>query len=281
MRFFFQQAMPFSRGLKNEIVYVCISGVAALLFLYLVRPFGFGNLSSRLLLGFGMASIAAALFYVIATHELYRRYFGDRTWSVGLEIIHSLLFLFCVSSAIMIYGDYVHVMDLSLKNFLLSLFYTTLIGIIPVSIRAILLRNWRLKKELAEMQAINHYLQNGKMVTDEKLIAFPLSRNESLEIMNHDLLYVESAENYITVVWNKNQDIKKQIIRMTMKDALTLINDPLIVFCHRSYVINLRKADKMISKDGRTSIFLKDSTMQIPVSGTYKNQVRQKLTSAH
>src|SRR5262245_35503195 len=121
MRFFFRQAMPFSRGLKNEIVYVCISGVAALFFLYLVRPFGFGNLSNRLLLGFGVASIAAALFYVIVSHELYRRYFEDRSWSVGWEIIHSLFFILCVTSAIMIYGDYVNVMQLSWKNFILSL----------------------------------------------------------------------------------------------------------------------------------------------------------------
>ena len=281
MRFFFRQTMPFSRGLKNEIFYVCISGVAALLFLYMVRPFGFGNLSNRLLIGFGMASIAAALFYVIVTHELHRRYFGDRRWSVGLEIIHSLLFLLCVASEIMIYGDFENVMKLTMKNFLLSLFYTTLIGIIPVSIRAILLRNWRLKKELGEMQSINHHLQNRKMMTDEKIIAFPLSRNESLEVINHDLLYLESAENYVTVVWNKNGDIKKQMVRMTMKEAIALINDPLIVFCHRSYIINLRKVGKIISQEGRTNVISKDSDMQIPVSTTYKKQVRQLLTSIH
>ena len=281
MRFFFRQTMPFSRGLKNEILYVCVSGVAALVFLYLVRPFGFGNLSNHLLIGFGITSIAAALIYVIVTHQLYRRYFGDRTWSVGLEIIHSLLFLLCVTSAIMIYGGYANVMKLTFKNFFLSLFYTTLIGTIPLSIRAILLRNWRLKKELADMQAINQHLQNRKLMADEKMIAFPLSRNESLEIMNHELLYIESSENYITVVWRKDGETKKQIIRMTMKDAMALMNDPLILFCHRSYVVNLRKAGKLISKNGRASICLTDSDLQIPVSETYKQQVRQKLTLIH
>ena len=269
--------MPFSRGLKTEIIYVCLSGAAALVFLYLVRPFSFANLPDRLLFGFGTVSIVAALVCVITAHLLYRRYFGDRTWSIGLEIAYSLLFLLCVASAIMIYGSYVNIMKLNATNFLLSLLYTTLIGIIPVSIRAIMLRNWRLKKDLAEMQAINDHLRTRKIITDEKIIKFPVSRNESLELINHDLLYVESSENYITIAWIKDLDIKKQMIRMTLKDAMKLINDPLIIFCHRSYIINLRKAGKIISQDGRTSILLKDSETQIPVSDTYKKLVRQKL----
>lgn len=269
--------MPFSRGLKKEIVYVCISGLCAITFLYLVRPFGFANLGDRLLFGFGIASIAAAAGYVIAAHLLYRRYFGDRMWTIGFEIVYSLLFLLCVASAIMIYGDGMHVMKLNLQNFLLSILYTVLIGIIPVSIRAILLRNWRLKKELSEVQAINQHLQNRKMTSDEKMIEFPVSRNESLKLMNHDLLYIESSENYITIAWNHDGEIKKQMIRMTMKDASSLINDPLIIFCHRSYIINLRRTGKIISQDGRAIIILKESKTQIPVSDTFKAQVKQKL----
>ena len=281
MRFFFQQSMPFSRGLKNEILYVCLSGICALVFLYLVRPFGFANLPDRLLLGFGIVSIAAALLYVFIAYLLYRRYFANKSWSVGLEIIHSLLFLLFVASAIMIYGGYVHIMELNAKNFLLSLFYTTLIGIIPVSIRAIMLRNWRLKKELADSKAINDHLHNRQLMTDEKIIEFSVSRNVQLKIMNQDLLYVESSENYITIVWNKDQTIKREMIRMTMKEAFGLINDPLIVFCHRSYIVNLRKAGKIVSQNGRASISLKDSDMQLPLSETYKAVVRQKLSLIH
>lgn len=278
MRSFFQQPMPFSRGLKNEIIYVGLSGLGAIVFLYLVRPFGFAHLNDRLLLGFGVISIGTAVLYVVVSHLLYRRYFEDHTWTVGSEILYSLLFLLCIASAIMIYGGFVDVMELNLRNFLLSLFYTTLIGIIPVSIRAIMVKNWRLKKDLAEVQAMNNHLQNRKAASGEKIIAFPLARNERLEIMNYDLVYVESSENYITVAWNKDQEIKKQMIRMTMKDALELIDDPLVIFCHRSYIVNLRKAAKIISKNSRTSIVLKDSEVQVPVSDTYKKQVRQKLS---
>jgi len=281
MRFFFQQPMPFSRGLKNEILYVCASGVCALVFLYFVRPFGFANLPDRLLLGFGTVSIAAALLYVVVAHWLFRRYFTNKSWSVGREIIHSLLFLLFVASAIMIYGGYVHIMELNAKNFFLSLFYTTLIGIIPVSIRAIMLRNWRLKKELAASKAINDHLHNGKLMANEKIIEFPLAKNGQLKILNLDLLYVESSENYITLVWNKDQTIKREMIRMTMKEAYGLINDPLIVFCHRSYIVNLRNAGKIVSQNGRAIISLKDSDMQLPVSDTYKSMVKQKLSSIH
>jgi LytTr DNA-binding domain-containing protein len=269
--------MPFSRGLKQELIYLVISGLAALIFLYLVRPFGFSNLNDRLLVTFGIVSIATGMLYVLAAHLLYRRYFPDRSWTIGLEIIYSLLFLLCIAIAILLFAGYQHIMTLNLKSFFLSLFYTMVIGIIPVSIRAIMLRNWRLKRELAEMHAINRHLQNNKAVSDQKIIEFPISRNESLAILNQDLLYIESSENYVNVAWIKDREIKKQLVRMTMKQVVGLINDPLIVFCHRSYIVNLRKAIRMNSQNGRSSILLNDVPGEIPVSETYKKQVRRNL----
>jgi hypothetical protein len=269
--------MPFGRGLKKEIAYVCISGLCALAFLYLVRPFGFASLGNRTLFGFGMVSIAAALVYIIAVQLIHRRYFGDRVWTIGWEIAYSLFFLVTVASAIMIYANWLGIMELNLQNFLLSILYTTLIGIIPLSIRAIMLRNWRLRKELAELQSINQHLQNRKKARDEKIIEFPVSRTESLKLINRDLLYLESSENYIHVNWSNGQQTKKQLVRMTMKDASQLINDPLIVFCHRSYIVNLRKVDSIQSENGRTTICLKDSEIQVPVSDTFKSEIRKKL----
>ena len=156
-------------------------------------------------------------------------------------------------------------MTLNLKSFFLSLFYTIVIGIIPVSIRAIMLRNWRLKRELAEMHSINRHLQTNKVVSYQKIIEFPISRNESLAILNQDLLYIESSENYVNVAWIKDREIKKQLVRMTMKQAIELINDPLIVFCHRSYIVNLRKATRMNSQNGRSTILLNEVAAEIPV----------------
>jgi DNA-binding LytR/AlgR family response regulator len=183
-----------------------------------------------------------------------------------------------VGGSIMVYGYLSHVSDLSIKNILVYILYTILLGFIPVTIRAVLVKNWRLKKDLSEVKKINELLTNRKSASDEKIIEFQnASSNDILKLSNYDLLFVEATENYITVVWESNHTIKKQMIRMTMKDAIKQINDSLIVFSHRSFIINLRKVQKVSSQSGISTITLKNTDTPIPLSSTYKKAIKQKF----
>jgi DNA-binding LytR/AlgR family response regulator len=146
-----------------------------------------------------------------------------------------------------------------------------------VSIRALLLRNWRFKNDLVESKKINELFSRRKMAMDEKLVEFPISRTETLRLTNQELIYLESAENYVAVAWGANSGIKKAMIRMTMKEVISLINDPLIVFCHRSYIINLRKVSEMIQQSGSSAIVLNGLDRAIPVSPRFKTQIKEKL----
>ena len=277
MRLVFQEPMPFSRGLGKDILYICISGICALLIFYLIRPSGFSGLTDLALLKYGLICIGTAMFYAIITHWLYSRYSAHIKWTVGMEILRSLFFLFFIAAGIMIYSRLAHHSDLNFKNAVLYLFYTLVFGIIPVSIRAILEKNQRLKKDLVETKKLNELLNCRKAATDEKLMEFPVSRSETLKLTNQELLYVESAENYITVTWNKEDIVKKLMIRMTMKDAIKQISDPFIVFCHRSYIVNLRKVHEIVSHSGTSAIILNGVEKQLPLSNTFKGQIRQKL----
>jgi ABC-type multidrug transport system fused ATPase/permease subunit len=269
--------MPFSRGLGKEVLYICITGAIALLIFYF-SPYGFGKIGYLNLLGFGLVSVLAGILYIISTHYLYENYRDNRQWTVGWEIIHSLCFLLFIAISILVYGYFLRLTDLNFKNFFLYLFYTILFGLIPVTIRAVLVGNWRLKKELAEAKKINELITGRKLASDEKIIELQdTSSKSTLKLSTHDLLYVEAAENYITVVWEQGPAIKKEMLRMTMKAASKQINDPLIVFCHRSFIVNLRKVQTISSCSGVFSIRLNGVETAIPLSGTYKKEIKQKL----
>jgi len=270
--------MPFSRGLKKEVLYICISGAIASFLFYLLRPDRFSSLNNLTLFGFGLVSVSSAILYIVLAHLLYNAYWGNRAWTVGLEIIHSLFFLLFVSAGILFYGYFRGITDLSVKTILIYFFTTILLGFIPVTIRTLLVRNWRLKKDVEESKKINELLANRKIASDEKIIELaPLSSNEKLSLRNYDLLYIEATENYITVFWENNHTIKKQLIRMTMKEAIKQINDPLIIFSHRSYIINLRKVQQVTSRGGVSMIVLKNVETTIPLSVTYKKAIKEKL----
>jgi hypothetical protein len=270
------KAMPFSRGLRKEILYVFISGGAALFIFYFLQPFSTGKLGTRLLIGFGLVSVVIASIYLIGTHYIYYKFWSDRKWTAGWEILHSLFFLVFVATGIMFYGFIAGLTPLTPGSILLYLFYTILLGLIPVTTRAILVRNWRLAAELKETKKLNEVLQLRKQAADVRMIAFRGSAS-SLLVSNHDLIFIEAAENYISLAWEDGKSVRKELIRMTMKEAIKLIDDPLIGFCHRSYIINLRKVDKIISEAGALSIRLKGVERLVPVSPTYKSYIKERV----
>ena len=276
-----RQPFPFSRGLKNELTHIGIVGLCVLIILYFLRPFQLGRYGDLLLLGYGLVSIVSASFFTIINHLFYDFLTRNGTWTVGYEIIRSLFYLLFIGAGIMIYSNVSGITAINLSNFFLFEFYTCLLGIVPVFIRVILIRNWRLKKDLEDVLKMAEYLNKRKINLDEKIIrlASPLSAR-ALEISNHSLLYIEAAQNYITAVWCFDKMIKKEQLRLTMKEAYNQINDPLIIFCHRSYIVNLRKVKKMTSQTGTWRLHLHDSDITIPISNTYKKEIKQKLLTS-
>ena len=278
MRLNLNEPMPFSRGLMKEVLYICICGVLVSLIFYVLQPYSFSSLSDAELFGYGLVSMLSAILYMVLAHFFYNAYWGNRRWTVGLEIIHSLLFLLFVGAGILLYGYFSGLTDLSLTTVLIYLITTILLGFIPVTIRALLVRNWRLKKDVEESKKINELLANRKLAADEKIIELrDASSKQMLSFITHDLLYLEAKENYIIVVWEKDDTIKKEMIRMTMKAAISQINDPLIVFCHRSFIVNLRKVKTIATRSGLTSIVLDGVENEIPVSVKNREKLREKL----
>jgi hypothetical protein len=278
MSHFIKTGFPFTRGLKKELLHISAVGVFALVIFYFLRPFGLNRVKDLLLLGFAVVSILAASIFTVFSHIYYNFFLRDSNWTIGHEIIRSLLYLAFIATCIMIYGDVVEIFRINVSNFFICQFYTLLIGFVPVTIRTILLRNWRLKIDLQEAIKMTEYLGRRKISTDEKIIRLesPFS-SRILEVSNHSISYIEAAQNYIIVVLSYDKTNKKEIIRLTMKEAHHQINDPLIVFCHRSYMVNLRKVRRITSQSTSSGLILEDTDMVIPLSNSYRDAIKKEL----
>jgi DNA-binding LytR/AlgR family response regulator len=120
-------------------------------------------------------------------------------------------------------------------------------------------------------------LGNKKAEVEERLIEFPISKKESFSLTNQSLLYIESKENYLSICWDAGKEVKKNMIRMTMKEAIHLIDDPFIVYCHRSFIVNLRRVEEITSNNGTSEIQFEIVEERIPISSTFKKSIKQKL----
>ena len=99
-----------------------------------------------------------------------------------------------------------------------------------------------------------------------------------LSVAKENLIYIESADNYICVWYLKNEMMKKQLLRITMKDISEQLAETNIVRCHRSYMVNLDLVKVM--RREKENLFLElgvPSVKEIPISKTYGEQVLRRL----
>ena len=99
-----------------------------------------------------------------------------------------------------------------------------------------------------------------------------------LSVAKENLLYIESADNYICIWYQKGETLKKKLMRITMKEISEQLADTNIVRCHRSYMINLDLVKVM--RREKENIFLElgvPNVKEIPISKTYGESVLRRL----
>lgn len=98
-----------------------------------------------------------------------------------------------------------------------------------------------------------------------------------LSIKPKDLLYFESSDNYIVVYYHKDNRIKKELVRNSLKNIEQDMQKYNCIRCHRSYIINLLNVSS-IKKNGRSyEINMEGNNVPIPISRGYVETVKELL----
>ena len=93
-------------------------------------------------------------------------------------------------------------------------------------------------------------------------------------IMKENLLYLESAENYVSIRYINKDRVSKFLLRETLKKIEDKLSGTEIVRCHRSYMVNFDKVRVMRKdREGLKLGFDNPLVGDIPVSKTYVTQV--------
>ena len=102
--------------------------------------------------------------------------------------------------------------------------------------------------------------------------------NESVTLLISHLLYIEAVGNYVKVCHLRNENVRTDMLRTTMKQMEeTLQNYPMIVRCHRAFLVNLAQVEQIISHSGSTQLLIKHCHEFLPVSRSNMTQVREAI----
>ena len=104
--------------------------------------------------------------------------------------------------------------------------------------------------------------------------------NESVSLQISHLLFIEAVGNYVKVNHLCNDQVRTDMLRATMKQMEeTLQGYPMIVRCHRAFLVNLGQVEQIISHSGSTQLLIKHCNESIPVSRSNMSQVRAAINN--
>ncbi len=92
------------------------------------------------------------------------------------------------------------------------------------------------------------------------------------------LLYLEAVGNYVKVYQLHDGQVRSNMLRTTSKQVEEDLRDyPMVVRCHRAFLVNLQQVEQVVSKSGSMQLLIKHCHEFIPVSRSNMAQVKQAI----
>ncbi|MBQ0015480.1 MAG: LytTR family transcriptional regulator [Bacteroidales bacterium] len=151
----------------------------------------------------------------------------------------------------------------------------TSVLIYPYSIYWLLIERIERDYRIAEAQQTIVSLRQGKNPNETDIIQFADEKGAIRLMVSASKVYIiESAGNYVTVVYEEDGNIMRYALRNSMKGVESVCEMHNLVRCHRSYYINIQKV-QLISKAscGATAKMMIDAIPEIPISKNYLTTV--------
>ncbi|MBA2611979.1 MAG: LytTR family transcriptional regulator [Bacteroidetes bacterium] len=297
---FLNKPFPRSEVDKRSFITNFFVGCFVALFLIVFEPFDIAQWQTDKkelkLIGFGLVSFVIPILVSSIIARIIHKKPVEDNWTIGKEIIVILIILLCIAFANMLYSRLFYIMPFTWNGFLFAFMSVLLIGIFPVTLHVLRKHNKLLKINLEQAIIVNKHLH--PVVVENKssnhLIAAPQdegmlpnepgtvadevktkisfvadNEKDKLEIFPEQILYIFSASNYSTVVFIEKNILKKEMIRSSLKRIESQIKDKYILRCHRAFIVNLHKVNKIEGNAAGYNLYIDNAEDKVPVSRNY------------
>ncbi|NVK25611.1 MAG: LytTR family transcriptional regulator [Gammaproteobacteria bacterium] len=123
------------------------------------------------------------------------------------------------------------------------------------------------ERRQASSDVLEEHPKNPEVLLESNGLKFNVSLS--------DILYLNSAGNYVEIVTNKQSYIQ----RSTFKQFLQSLPSNMFVQVHRSYAVNIQHLVKLSNNDNGSAVATLINQQKIPVSKNYKNKVKSLAIS--
>lgn len=126
---------------------------------------------------------------------------------------------------------------------------------------------------------IEHILTTKeRFLNENQLIEFKgQGSKDQISITLGNFLYGKSQDNYVELFYLENEELKKFLIRSSLSNLSTSINNLVIVRCQRSYMVNLLQVTAVKGGNNEMTLNIDHFNITIPVSKSYLHPTIETL----
>lgn len=259
---------------KQHIVQLILwTAFFALVFINIYKPFSSSSwydISEFKFFVFSSLIILTGVLVVVLSRIIMFHWGKRHAISVGNYSIWILLEIFFMSLFYTIYTlvlnperEYMDVFETSTIN-------TSLVLLLPYSVLHFYFSYKDKERRLLLLEE-----HQEEVIARQSVFSFYDEKQElRLSVKRSELLYLESADNYVCIWYQSKGQLTKFLLRNSLKAMEEHFADTNVLRCHRSYMVNFEQV-KVIRRE-REGIFLElgiERVPDIPISKTYSEKV--------
>jgi hypothetical protein len=283
-RKYIQQSFPSPVANWNKDIILLSLFVS--LFLIVFQPI---NISFEykliILAGYGLISYLTGALLHLFCLNFFPNYFKEEIWTIKRHFIWYSIQFFFIGITNHIYSIYlIPFHPKGIEGLILFEFRAFSLGIPLILVQVAITYNHLLSRNLKEVIEINKKLSQPirPESTDDVIRLRSDNEKDTFEVIEKELLYIESVGNYIQIFYQKNGAIQNTILRCSLKKAESyLTNHPGITKCHRAYLVNLRFVTYVKGNSQGFKLLMNPSETEIPVARNYAKAIREHLELLH
>jgi hypothetical protein len=292
----FNQPYPALDPASTQLRRAGLIGLFVGLFLLTFQPF---NLSlwetdnkTVKILGFGLITFVVTAVHFTVWPLLFPNAFAEERWTVGKTIAFVLANVLLIAVVNYLYLIYLLEIRFATHNLLWMLLATSLIGIFPTTgtVLAAYIRQLRKYRDSAPtllqpaspaLPIVGSSSERAAPTPAAPNVLTLIADNEKdrLTLTPADLLYIESSDNYCTVVYEKAGKTTKVLLRSSLGRLESQVADAgrpnRIIRCHRSFVVNLDRVERVTGNAQGYKLHLAGDQTVVPVARKYNDLIRQ------
>lgn len=267
------EPFPDSDSPRQNLIHILSIGVFVTLFIYIFNSGGIHNSQGNVFLNcvpFGIITILCALFFDFFIEKILKIDRTRSSWTFKKWILSMFGLLFLISLGNYSYFIYLTSLEeSSLYEFMMIMVNTITIGLFPIIVSGLMIQINANKKNQIQAADLQPHLPTEKI--QEKIICLSSNnKSEDLTLAVQDIFYLEAMQNYVSVCYQKDGQIKKDLLRNTIKNIELEVKESPLIRCHRSFVVNTELIEKVEGNAQGLRLSLKSlEEVIIPVSRKY------------